>query len=436
MKTKFEEWLEKKGYSIKETTFEEDGTTVKEQGTTPNELAGYYNEYNAEKREEFEAAIKEENEEAIKSIREEWEENKQGQAEMLTKLIKGVGEMGIELKNIKEKSSTDVSLVKGNRLVKALGEVSDQLKTIKTDNTRDEIQFKVAGDMTFANSITGEIPLEQRESGVNRISRVKTRIKDLVNSGIATSNLITWVEFQNPDGSVGGTVEGVTKNQIDFDLIVNSESVKKRTGLIKVSTEMLDDIDFIRTEIETELFEQLDLDVDDQVLQGDNIGQNLNGILTQATAFAAGVFALTVDEANLVDVLTVARNQVVTANFMPTSHVANPTDVTALRLLKATDNQYVDRLITVAGTLTLDGVPVVEHNGMPQDNFLTMDGSKGTVFSKGELTINIGLDGNDFSKNMRTIIAEWRGLFRIKGNDIPAFVTGVISTSKTALETL
>jgi hypothetical protein len=83
--------------------------------------------------------------------------------------------------------------------------------------------------------------------------------------------------------------------------------------------------------------------------------------------------------------------------------------------------------------MELDGIPVVEHNGIPQDNFLTMDGSMDTVYSKGEISIQIGLDNDDFTKNMRTILAEWRGLNIIKGNHTPAFVTGVISTAIAAL---
>jgi len=69
------------------------------------------------------------------------------------------------------------------------------------------------------------------------------------------------------------------------------------------------------------------------------------------------------------------------------------------------------------------------------DNFLVGDFSKATIVQKSGIEIEIGLDGNDFTKNMRTILAEWRGQLFIQNNDTTAFVKGVISTSKTALET-
>lgn len=434
MNEKFKAWLTEKGYEIKEDVLNEDNT-VKEAGTSAEEMAGYFAEYNDEMRKELEEAIKADvekaNTEAINKMKEELVKS---QVEQLDSLNKALKEQGMAIKRISEVSKEDISLTAKESLDTKLQEKSEALKKISTENTREEITFKVAGDMTIAGNISGgNVPVEQREPGVNNIARRQTFIRDLVNNGIAVSNVISWVEQQNVDGAPGGTVEGTLKNQIDFDLVVASESVKKRTAFIKASTEMLGDIDFMRSEINNELMQRLALDIDDQVLNGDDVGQNLNGILTQATAFAAGTFALDIVTPNLVDVLTVAANQVVIANHIPTVHVVHPSDLTSLRVTKATDEQYINRLQDVAGVLTLDGIPVVANTGIAQDNFLTMDGTKDTVFSKGEMTINIGLDGDDFTKNMRTILAEWRGLNRIKGNDTTAFVTGVVSTAITAL---
>jgi hypothetical protein len=47
----------------------------------------------------------------------------------------------------------------------------------------------------------------------------------------------------------------------------------------------------------------------------------------------------------------------------------------------------------------------------------------------------VGLDGNDFTKNMITTLAEWRGAVVVKNNDRTAFVKGDFSDDKLALET-
>ena len=435
-KTEFQVWLETKGYKIEKTVHNEDGT-VKTEGTSAQEVAGYFIEHNAEKREEIKAAMKAENEELVKELTSKLHATQQEQGENLAKIISAVSEMGVALKRLNDIAEGDVSMTNTGSLDTELKSVHDDLKSMRANND-GKVQIKVAGNMTISGNISGgDVPQAMRESGVNNIAKRRTFIRSLVNNATTMSNVVEWVEQQNQDGAVGGTAEGTLKNKIDFDLVVVSENVKKRTGFIKISTEMLDDIDFMRSEIDNELFTELDLDIDDQILNGDDTGQNLNGILTQATTWAAGAFALTVNQANLVDVLTVAATQIEVANHMATVHVVNPIDLTTLRLIKAAaDVQYVDRLLMVNGTLTLDGIPVVSNTGIAQDTFLTMDGSKDTVFSKGEITIQIGLDSDDFTKNMRTILAEWRWLNRIKGNDTTAFVTGTVSTAIAALETV
>jgi hypothetical protein len=41
----------------------------------------------------------------------------------------------------------------------------------------------------------------------------------------------------------------------------------------------------------------------------------------------------------------------------------------------------------------------------------------------------------EFTRNLRTIIAEWRGALVVKNNDRTAFVKGVFATDMAALET-
>ena len=396
--------------------------------------AKLYVEYNTALKESFKdleakvgiSATKEE----LTALASEISKAREEQVEHLNATLKT---MGLAIKNAKDVSKDDVSLTSKESLTKGLEEKAEELKAM-SETGQGKVTMKVVGDMTIIGNVSGgNVPVEQREAGVNNIARRRTFIRELISNGVATSNLISWVEQTGVEGAPAGTVEGTLKNQIDFDLVVVSSAVKKRTAFIKVSTEMLGDIDFMRSEINNELTQRLSLDIDDQILNGNNAGQNLNGIIPQSTAWAAGAFATSVVDPNIADVLTVADNQIEVANHMTSVYVVHPTDMTALRLAKATDAQYVDRLQDVAGQMSLDGIPVVKNTGIAQDTFLAMDGSKASVFSRGEMTIQVGLDSDDFTKNMRTVLVEWRGLNRIKGNDTDAFVTGTVSTSITAL---
>ena len=80
-------------------------------------------------------------------------------------------------------------------------------------------------------------------------------------------------------------------------------------------------------------------------------------------------------------------------------------------------------------------VPIIPTTLVTGDKYLVGNFDLATVYDKGSVAINIGLDGNDFTKNMVTVLAEWRGLVIVKNNDRTAFVTGDFSVDAAALET-
>jgi hypothetical protein len=83
----------------------------------------------------------------------------------------------------------------------------------------------------------------------------------------------------------------------------------------------------------------------------------------------------------------------------------------------------------------MDGIPIVETTAMTAGTFLIGEFGKALVAEKGGIMVDVGLDGNDFTNNMRTILGEWRGEVIIENNDTSAFVTGTFATTNAALET-
>jgi len=417
----FKGWLAEKGHEIKEYTSAE-------------VLAGYYNEYNEAKRAELESAIEAKAEEKIASLKAEIAEST---AEQLKSLNAALKEQGLAIKKV-----ADGVISQGKKeevsLRSVLAEKKDELVAMK-GNRSASLSFKAPADMLISTNVSGgNVPVEQRLPGLNTIASRQVRLLDIVTIAQANSNTISWVYQANKDGAAGGTAEGALKNQIDFDLVVNSETVKKRTAFIKISEEMLGDIDFMQSEINNELTRELLKDVESQVYEGDGTGNNLNGIRTVSSAFAAGTFAGTVDNANVVDVLAVAMNQIMIAEQgMPNYILMHPSDVTALKLVKvsSTDKRYVERLALIGGNLSLDGIPIIASTLVTQDEYLIGNFDFATVYQKGAPSIEVGRDSDDFTKNLVTVLIEWRGLVIVKNNDRTAFVAGTISTDAAALET-
>jgi HK97 family phage major capsid protein len=419
-----------------ETFLQTKGITTEVFATkTAEELAGLYNEFNEVQATELKSlvdakATKEDIEKAVSELRD-------AQMEQMKNLNEALKEIGLSIKANKEGNST----VKESSIKEALKSNSDAIKTLKDNRDAQWVKMTVKAVGTMlesANVSGGNVPVEQRIQGLNAIASRRIRLMDLVSRGKATSNLISWVYQSGKEGTAGGTAEGATKNQIDFDLVVASQVVVKRSAFIKVSTEMLEDIDFIESEIQNELLRELNKDVELTAYSGNGTAPAMNGVRTTGTAFSAGDFALAIDNANEADVLVVAINQIAIAEQPePTAILMHPTDVAKLLVIKvsATDKRYVERLQMIAGQLSLDGIPIVKTTLVTAGTYLVGAFNLATLYDLGTLSIEMGLDGNDFTKNLRTIIAEYRGAMVVKNNDRTAFVKGTFSTDKAALET-
>jgi hypothetical protein len=315
-----------------------------------------------------------------------------------------------------------------------LTEKADELKAMKDKSGASvKITFKAVGTMALSTNTTGQIPQAEREAGITRIVRRNPFILELVNVGSIMSNVWEWVEQKNAEGGAAMTAEAAAKSQADFDLVVASANVKKVTAYIKITKEMLDDVPLMRSEIDQELTELINLKIDEQLLSGSGSGANLTGIITNATAWAAGAFALAIPTPTKWDVLRTAINQVRVNLFEPTYIVVHPTDVTGMELSKDSTGQYImPPFAAVDGTI-ISGIRVVANTGVTIDKFLVGDFQKAGVRFKEGLTINVGYENDDFTKNLVTILAEARLVQRVKSNHYGAFVYGDFSDAITAL---
>ena len=377
------------------------------------------------------------NDVAIKSLTTEVEELK---AHKVKSLESALETQGIILKKLQDGSLSGAS-VRGaeNSVRKALADNREDF--IKAKDGRHSFRFslKAVGDMTIAGNVSGgDMPQAQRLEGINDIAEREAKSYALFPKLRTAANTIEWVYESGQEGTIDGTAEGTQKDQIDNDFVVTSVALVKRAAYFKVSTEMLDDVAFMEGWLRNKLIVRLFLDVDNQVLNGNGSAPNLKGIIAYATAFAAGSFAGTVDSANDADSLVVAANQIRLANHNgPLTIMMHPSDVAALKLVKlsASDKRYVERLMMVGSAMSLDGIPIIENTNIAQGDFLIGDFAKGTIVEKSGIEVEIGLDGSDFTKNMRTILAEWRGQLFVQNNDTTAFVKGTFATTNAALET-
>ena len=197
------------------------------------------------------------------------------------------------------------------------------------------------------------------------------------------------------------------------------------------------DVEFLGSEINSELLTDLKLLVDTQLLSGDGVGANLKGILPQATDWAAGNFAGTITKANPADVLRIGINQILVAGEMawwPTGILMHPEDVTKLDLEKIADGRYIDIPYYDCERQTVIRVPIYMNTGITRDEFLIGDFSKAKAFVRDDLAIRVyDQNEDDAIRNRATVTGNIRLAFRIKNQEKPAFVKGDFTSAIAAL---
>ena len=369
-----------------------------------------------------ESAVKEGNAEAL---------------EMKTAIAKIEGKMEA-LKEAKIESSGAKSL--GNSIMDAFKSAKDRILEIAEKGAGSvKLDVKAAGSMTIGGNYSGgTVGLSSLEGGFTRVQRRMPFMRELVNSAGTTSKYVVWIEQANPDPGVAGmTGEGLPKTQTDFDLVERSCDVKKITAFIKVSKEMIADIPFMAGEINGELTELVALKLDQQILSGDGIGQNMTGIEANATAWAAGSFAGAIEAANNSDVLRVGIAQIANNNFMANYILMNPEDSAAMQLTKTSTGEYTYPMFIEGpdGITRVKGIPVVENSGVTAGTFLIGDFSRSNLRIREEMNISVGYVDDDFTNNLMTVLCEARACHFVKTNHFGAFVKGDFVSAKAALET-
>ena len=125
----------------------------------------------------------------------------------------------------------------------------------------------------------------------------------------------------------------------------------------------------------------------------------------------------------LVDRVRLGITDVRVAGYSPNAVLVHPYDWEIMQLLKATTNEYIWVIVTEGGVSRLWGVPVIETEAcqdftgaeVEQRNMLVGDFTRGaTLWDRMQSSISVGWIDDQFIRNMRTILAEFRAAFAIR----------------------
>lgn len=259
---------------------------------------------------------------------------------------------------------------------------------------------------TDAAGSVGTLVQPQRVAGTELPQRRMT-IRSLLAQGNTSSSSIEYDKEKVFTNNAAPVAEGASKPQSELQYEEATAPVRTIAHWMRASVQILADAPALRSIIDQRLRYGLAYVEETQLLTGSGSGQNISGLITNATAYSAPG---SLTAATPVDVIRLMILQVALAEFPANGIVMNPIDMAAIEMSKDSAGGYL--IGDPQGTINkrLWGLPVVETQAVSVDKALVgAFDLAAQIFDRQDATVEVSTEDQDnFIKNKVTIRAEER----------------------------
>lgn len=366
----------------------------------------------------------------------EFESRLSAKSEEALKQVAAQGDMSASLKDQTDKLASQTNLLReGHEELKASLKDAEQL--LAGGRQTGITQIKSAGQLVvedesikaFAASVQAgqrkSVPMPraalistgvatgvvepQRLPGMDAYPKPRLYVRDLLSAGRTNSPAIFWVQVTGFTNAAAVVVENTTKPYSDLAFATKITAVTTIAHMFKASKQILDDMAQLGSLIDSEMRFGLKQVEETQLLFGDGTGINLDGIYTQASAYAAPTGATA--PVTPVDQIRVAMLQAQLARLPPSGVVMHFVDWANIEMYKDSLGRYIIGNPQGSTTPQLWNLPVVGvETAAMLGKFLTGAFKSGAqIFDREDANVVISTENvDDFEKNMISIRCEER----------------------------
>lgn len=339
-------------------------------------------------------------------------ENQKGELERVIEQVQKLEEKGIQLRNQAGEKKSFIDLVKGNDAYKALQQKNQNQAEIEI--TKSDMASMSETKLTSA----GLVPT-QWDPTIQDRPRQDLVIRDLIPTTPVDGQSYSYFLEKLHTRGAGMVAEGAAKPSSDVTFEQKTDNVRKIAVWMPVTDEALDDIPQLYSYIQELLRYDLKLKEEGQILKGDGQGNNLNGIMTQASAFnaALGQAGDTAIDTVRRSIYQVRKQSKRAADAI----VMTDLDWMNIELLKDADSRYLFANLQGMVTPVLWGRPVVVSDSMDEGvpaaggtaatggEFVVGSFAQGArLYDRMAFTVKVGWINDDFVKNQRVLLVEER----------------------------
>lgn len=334
-------------------------------------------------------------------------ETQKGEIERVIEQVQKLEEKGVKLRSGAGEKKSFIDFVKGNDKYQALTQKSQSAAEIEI--TKSDMASMAETKITSAGLVA-----PQYDPVIQGAPRQNLLIRNLIPTTPVTGQAFTYFRELLHTMGAGMVPEGGVKPTSDVTFEQVTDTIKKIAVWMPVTDEALDDVPQLYSYIQELLRYDLELKREGQILKGDGTGNNLNGIMTQATTFNQKL-SKTGDTAidTVRRAIYQARKQ---SKLPPDAVVMSDLDWMNIELQKDADNRYLFANLQGLVTPVLWGRPVVASDSMDEGDgdatggeFLTGSFQQGArIYDRMSYTVKIGMINDDFIRNQRAILVEER----------------------------
>jgi len=248
------------------------------------------------------------------------------------------------------------------------------------------------------------------------------QVTDVIPVVTTTQNSFVYLETTGWTNTAVETAEGAAKPEATLALTEKQSPVRKIPVYIPVTDEQLEDVVGIQEWIEAQLSFMVRQRLESEVLVGDGLGVNILGILATP---GIQTHAKGADPAT--DAIRKAMTKVrVGGRGIPSALIIHPNDWAEIQLLRTTDGIYLAGSPWDAAPERIWGLPVVQSDALPEGSAIVSDFvNYSLLVERKKLTVKVGYNADDWTRNRRTIIAEVRCTFVLTRPAATVHVTGL-----------
>lgn len=287
---------------------------------------------------------------------------------------------------------------------------SDEFKALQEKGRGSSGSVEVKAITTPASSgVRNPLETVQSTSGLIVEPDRPLMVRDLIPSSPTTSQLIEFAREDVNTNNAAPVAEGAQMAESTVTFAAAETPVRTIGHFMHTSEQVLNDVSMLQSHIDGRLRIGLGQEEENQLMLGDNTGQNLNGLVPQATAYSVtglpGGAA-----ANKVDEIRWAKLQVRKSFYAATAVVLNPQDFAEMELLKDADGKYLYSAFQTGAEMRLWGLRVVESDAIAAGEFMVgAFATAAEIWDRQMASVEISSEDRDnFVKNMMTLRAKKR----------------------------